>query len=74
MSIDTVTPPPSSRGWQSEGLGGAACAVRRRRCLAGCDGILTYRAHTFRVESNTARLATVLSPGKSEAFFHATGT
>ncbi len=31
------------------------------------------RAHTFRVESNTARLATLLIPGTSEAFFHATG-
>lgn len=30
-------------------------------------------AHTFRVESNTARLATLLIPGTSEAFFHATG-
>lgn len=31
------------------------------------------RAHTFRVESNTARLATLLIPGTAEAFFHATG-
>ncbi len=31
------------------------------------------RAHTFRVESRTARIATVLSPGGGEAFFHATG-
>jgi quercetin dioxygenase-like cupin family protein len=31
------------------------------------------RAHTFRVESETARLATLLSPGSAEAFFHATG-
>lgn len=30
-------------------------------------------AHTFRVESETARLATLLIPGTSEAFFHATG-
>ena len=31
------------------------------------------RAHTFRVESDTARLATLLTPGTAEAFFHATG-
>jgi quercetin dioxygenase-like cupin family protein len=31
------------------------------------------RAHTFRVESPTARLATLLLPGAAEAFFHATG-
>lgn len=31
------------------------------------------RAHTFRVESNTARLATLLIPGTAEAFFHSTG-
>jgi quercetin dioxygenase-like cupin family protein len=31
------------------------------------------RAHTFRVESDTARLATLLIPGTAEAFFHATG-
>lgn len=31
------------------------------------------RAHTFRVESETARLATLLAPGTAEAFFHATG-
>ena len=30
-------------------------------------------AHTFRVESPTARMATVLVPGTSERFFHATG-
>lgn len=29
--------------------------------------------HTFRVESSTARLATLLSPGAAENFFHATG-
>ena len=31
------------------------------------------RAHTFRVESETARVATFLVPGTAEAFFHATG-
>jgi quercetin dioxygenase-like cupin family protein len=31
------------------------------------------RAHTFRVESETARVATLISPGGGEAFFHATG-
>ncbi len=31
------------------------------------------RVHTFRVESDTARLATLLFPGSAEAFFHATG-
>ncbi|HEX7104641.1 MAG TPA: cupin domain-containing protein [Acidothermaceae bacterium] len=31
------------------------------------------RAHTFRVESPTARLATLLIPGTAERFFHATG-
>jgi quercetin dioxygenase-like cupin family protein len=31
------------------------------------------RAHTHRVESDTARLAILLLPGTSEAFFHATG-
>lgn len=31
------------------------------------------RAHTFRVESDTARLATLLSPGTAEEFFHSTG-
>lgn len=31
------------------------------------------RAHTFRVESETARVATWLSPGDAESFFHATG-
>lgn len=31
------------------------------------------RAHTFRVESESARLATFLVPGTAEAFFHATG-
>lgn len=31
------------------------------------------RAHTFRVESDTARIATLLTPGTGEAFFHATG-
>lgn len=31
------------------------------------------RAHTFRVESETARVATFLVPGAAEAFFHATG-
>lgn len=31
------------------------------------------RAHTFRVDSDTARLATLLIPGTAEAFFHATG-
>lgn len=30
-------------------------------------------SHTFRVESETARLATLLIPGTAEAFFHATG-
>jgi quercetin dioxygenase-like cupin family protein len=29
--------------------------------------------HSFRAESDTARLATFLTPGSSEAFFHATG-
>lgn len=32
-----------------------------------------HRAHTFRVESETARLATLLVPGTSERFFHTTG-
>lgn len=31
------------------------------------------RAHSHRVESDTARLATLLIPGTCEAFFHATG-
>lgn len=31
------------------------------------------RAHTFRVESATARVATLISPGAGEVFFHATG-
>lgn len=31
------------------------------------------QAHTHRVESDTARLATLLVPGTCEAFFHATG-
>lgn len=31
------------------------------------------RAHAFRVESDTARIATLLTPGSGEAFFHATG-
>jgi quercetin dioxygenase-like cupin family protein len=31
------------------------------------------RAHTHRVESDTARLAILLFPGTFEAFFHATG-
>jgi quercetin dioxygenase-like cupin family protein len=31
------------------------------------------RAHTLRVESDTARLAILLLPGTCEAFFHATG-
>lgn len=31
------------------------------------------RAHTHRVESDTARLAILLIPGTCEAFFHATG-
>ncbi len=31
------------------------------------------RSHTFRVESETARLATLLVPGTSERFFHTTG-
>lgn len=31
------------------------------------------RAHTLRVESDTARLAILLLPGTGEAFFHATG-
>lgn len=31
------------------------------------------RAHTFRVESDTARIVTLLAPGTAEAFFHATG-
>ena len=31
------------------------------------------RTHTFRVESETARIATLLIPGTAEAFFHATG-
>jgi quercetin dioxygenase-like cupin family protein len=30
-------------------------------------------AHTFRVDSDTARLAILLVPGTCEAFFHATG-
>jgi len=30
-------------------------------------------SHTFRVESQTARMATLLSPGTAEDFFHATG-
>ena len=29
--------------------------------------------HTFRVESETARVATLLIPGTAESFFHATG-
>jgi uncharacterized cupin superfamily protein len=31
------------------------------------------RAHTHRVESDTARIATLLIPGTCEAFFRATG-
>lgn len=31
------------------------------------------RTHSFRVDSETARLATLLIPGTGEAFFHATG-
>lgn len=31
------------------------------------------RVHTFRIESQTARIATLLVPGTSERFFHATG-
>jgi quercetin dioxygenase-like cupin family protein len=31
------------------------------------------RAHTFRVDSDTARMATLLTPGTGESFFHTTG-
>ena len=31
------------------------------------------RAHTFRVESKTARVATLITPGTCEEFFHTTG-
>lgn len=31
------------------------------------------RAHTFRVESETARVATLITPGACEEFFHSTG-
>jgi quercetin dioxygenase-like cupin family protein len=31
------------------------------------------RAHTFRVDSDTARMVTLINPGTGESFFHATG-